>query len=47
MVRVEFKGEIVKETVVDGTYLILWWRVPLPQTRPRVTAFRIAGRWHP
>jgi hypothetical protein len=48
MVRVEFEGEMLEEPVVDGAYLIVWWRVPPPQTWPRVTALKIAGRWlHP
>jgi hypothetical protein len=45
MVRVEFEGKVAEETVVDGAYLILWWRVPVPQTWPRATAFQVAGRW--
>jgi len=45
MVRVEFEGHIVEEPVVDRAYLVVWWRVPAPPEWPRVTAFRIAGRW--
>jgi len=45
MVRVEFEGHILEEPVVDQAYLVVWWRVPAPQDWPRVTAFRIAGRW--
>jgi len=45
MARVEFEGALLMAPVVDGAYLVVWWRVPLPQTWPRVTAFQIAGCW--
>ena len=45
MVRVEFDGRIVEEPVIDGAYLLVWWRIPVPRDWPRVTAFRIAGNW--
>ena len=47
LVRVEFEGGIVDEHVSEGAYLVVWWRVPVPQDGPRVTAFRIAGNWVP
>lgn len=45
MVRVEFDGRIVDEAVSDRGFLVVWWRVPAPQTWPRVLAFRIGERW--
>jgi hypothetical protein len=44
MVRVEFEGDIIEEPVIEGAYLVVWWRVPVPQDRPCVTAYRMAVR---
>lgn len=45
MVKVEFEGRIFEDTVAEGAYLLVWWRVPCPEIWPQETAFRIAGRW--
>jgi hypothetical protein len=46
MVRVELNGQVLEERVVDGAYLAVWFRQPEPRgPGPRVTAYRIAGRW--
>lgn len=45
MVRIEFGGSIVEAPVIERAFLAVWWAVPAPQNWPRVTAFRIAGRW--
>jgi hypothetical protein len=45
VVKVEFDGEIVEESVVEGAFLIVWWRVRPPEIWPRVTAFQLAGHW--
>jgi Ankyrin repeats (3 copies) len=45
MARVEFQGNVIDEPVKDGAFLVVWWRVPPPHDWPRVTAFKIDGRW--
>ena len=45
IVRADFDGQVVEESVVEGAFLVVWWCVPLPAICPRVTAFRIAGHW--
>jgi len=45
MARVEFQGNVIDEPVRDGAFLVVWWRVPPPHDWPRVTAFKIDGRW--
>jgi hypothetical protein len=43
-VRVEFKGQIVEEPVVESAYLVVFWNQP--QTfSPGKVAFRIDGQW--
>jgi hypothetical protein len=45
--RVEFQGGVQEVPVKNGVYLAVWWHVPCPDFSawPRVTAFRIDGRW--
>ena len=45
MARVEFQGNVIDEPITDGAFLVVWWRVPPPHDWPRVTAFKIDGRW--
>ncbi len=45
MVRVQFEGNPVEQTVTEGAYLFVWWRVAPPQDWPRAAGFRIDGRW--
>lgn len=45
-VRAAWGAEEREAPVQDGVYLVTWWRVPYPEgPLPRVTAFRIGGRW--
>jgi len=44
-VRVTFQGGLIDEPVKEGAYLLVWWRVPFPETWPRVVAFQVNGRW--
>ncbi len=47
-VRVAWRTEERDVPVRDGVYLVTWWRVPDPKDSwPRVTAFRLGGRWVP
>jgi hypothetical protein len=43
-VTVEFAGEVREAPVTDGVYLLAWWRVPAPDSHPRVAGFSAAGR---
>jgi hypothetical protein len=44
LVRVEFGAELTEHAIHDGVYFVVWFRRP-NATAPRVTAFRIDGRW--
>jgi hypothetical protein len=47
-VRVAWRAEEREAPVENGVYLATWWREPSPEDEwPRVTAFRIDGRWVP
>lgn len=47
-VRVAWRGEERETPVRNGAYLVTWWREPDPKNAlPRVTAFRVNGRWAP
>lgn len=45
-VRVEYDDVASEHPVHEGIYLVVWFRRPLDPA-PRVTGFRIAGRWQP
>lgn len=46
-VRAEFNGEMVEDSVRNGAYLFVWWRVPCPDPLewPRVNAVRTTEGW--
>lgn len=47
-VRASLDGEVREADVVEGMYLVAWWRVPAAALdRLRVEAFRIGGAWVP
>ena len=46
-VRVEFDDTILEESVRDGAYFLIWWRVPAPTEWPRIVAIREGGTWKP
>jgi hypothetical protein len=46
-VRVEWDGHVREASVLDGVYLVTWWRVPCPNLFPRVAGFRVHGEWVP
>jgi hypothetical protein len=45
MVRVEFDGTIREESVRDGAYFLIWWRLPAPTEWPRIVATCENGLW--
>jgi len=47
-VRVAFGTELQEAAVVNGIFLVAWWRVKSDDVRtPAAVAFRIAGEWVP
>jgi len=44
MVRVQFAGQVSEHRIIEGFYLVVWWRQPV-DVAPRVTAVRFKGEW--
>jgi hypothetical protein len=44
-VRVEFNDATWEESVRDGAYFLIWWRVPAATEWPRIVAIRENGAW--
>ena len=46
-VRCTLGAEAREAPVVDGVYLVAWWRVPADAPMPTLTAFEVGGAWTP